>query len=85
MESRIFEKLENIDKRLSDIDKTLERNTVSLEYHVMRTNQNEELIKALRADLKPVEDHVKYMVGAGKLLGIVALVAGLLKLLMFKR
>jgi uncharacterized cupin superfamily protein len=58
----------------------LERNTVSLEYHVLRTNQNEELIKALKSDLKPVEDHVKYVVGVGKFIGFVALIAGLIKL-----
>lgn len=80
METRIFEKLEKLDERLNSIDKTLERNTVSLEFHVMRTNQNEKLIEALKADLVPVEKHVQYMHGAFKLLGVITLVAGLLKM-----
>lgn len=80
METRIFEKLEKLDERLNSIDKTLERNTTSLEYHVMRTNQNEKLIEALKADLKPVEVHVQYMHGAFKLLGVLTLIAGLLKI-----
>jgi hypothetical protein len=88
METRIFEKLEKLDEKLNSIDKTLERNTVSLEYHVMRTNQNEELIKALKSDLLPVENHVKYMQGAFKLLGvltvIVSLIVGFTKLIFFK-
>jgi len=84
METRIFEKLEKLDERLNSIDKTLERNTVSLEYHVMRTNQNEELIKALKSDLLPVENHVKYMHGAFKLIGVLTAIGGLIKLIFFK-
>lgn len=80
METRIFEKLEKLDERLNSIDATLIRNTTSLEYHILRTAQNEKLIEALKTDLKPVERHVQYMHGAFKLLGVITLVAGLLKM-----
>lgn len=74
MNERILDKLDKIEEKIANIDKTLERNTISLEFHILRTSQNEELIKALRADLKPVENHVNNLQGVLKGLGVLALV-----------
>jgi peptidoglycan hydrolase CwlO-like protein len=82
---RVLDKLDKIEDRLSAIDKTLERNTSSLEYHILRTNQNEQLIKTLKADLEPVENHVRYVQNIFKFLGfvtaVVSFIIGLKKVL----
>lgn len=72
-------KIDKLDDKLDVQNETTLRNTLSLEEHIRRTVQNEEMIELLRNDLKPVEDHVKYVHGALKLLGLIALLAGLLK------
>lgn len=56
---RILVKLDKIEDRLDSIDKTLIKNTESLEYHIKRTDLLQEQVKTLDTNLKPVEDHVK--------------------------
>lgn len=52
------QKLEKIDERLTSIEHTLLRNTISLEEHMRRSAMAEEGIKTLAAELKPVQLHV---------------------------
>jgi chromosome segregation ATPase len=69
-------RLEKIDSRLNDIDKTLIQNTASLEKHMLRTELAEENLKSLKQELIPVTKHVSQMSGGLKLVGILALVSG---------
>lgn len=64
-------KLDQINERLHSIDKTLIVNTEHLAQHMARTKQIEE-------QLSPVVKHVQQMQGAAKLLGILALIAGII-------
>ena len=43
----IRERLDHVVDRLSEQDKVLARNTASLDYHILRTDQNEEMIEKL--------------------------------------
>jgi len=62
------DRLNNIEKCLYEIDKTLTINTEHLAEHMRRTAIMEE-------ELRPVTKHVDQMRGAGKLLALLALVA----------
>lgn len=57
------------------MDKTLVVNTKSLEEHIKRT-------ELLEKQLKPVSAHVEQMRGAGKLLGLLALIATIASIIM---
>ena len=85
MDDRIFTKLDKIEAQLSEIDKTLVRNTVSLEHHLMRTEQNEKLIAILNEDLKPIKSHVANLQGVTKAITVVSvslsIVATVLKIM----
>jgi hypothetical protein len=77
MEERILDKLDKIDDRLNDMDKTLVRNTTSLEEHMKRSDALEKLINAQSDAMRPVEDHVRHMQGAGKLIVWASVVLGI--------
>lgn len=64
------EKVEHIIEVIHNIDKTLDRNTASLELHMKRTD-------LLEKKLEPVEKHVAAMNGAFKLLGVLSLLVGM--------
>lgn len=64
-------KLDQINERLHSIDKTLTVNTEHLAQHMARTKQIEDA-------LAPVVKHVQQMQGAAKLLGLLALIAGII-------
>lgn len=68
--NKIEEKVDVIVEKLHNIDKTLERNTASLEMHIKRTD-------LLEAKLKPVEDHVAALNGGLKALGVISLIVGI--------
>lgn len=70
----VINKLNALDENISSIDKTLARNTVSLEEHIKRTN-------LLEKKLEPVEAHVNKVNGAFILIGILSTVLGILKIL----
>lgn len=68
---RIENKIDKITERISSIDGTLIAQHVSLADHIRRT-------ELLEAQLKPVERHVVMVHGAFKLIGILALLGGIL-------
>lgn len=76
MSDRIHNKLDKIEEKLSQIDATLVRNTVSLEHHMLRTQQNEEMIALLHNDLKPIKTHVAHLQGVAKALTITSVLLG---------
>jgi hypothetical protein len=87
----LFGKLEEIEARLSSIDKTLIKQEMNLERHMLRTDQNEELIqqnaerneelfKQYNNELAPIKKHINMVEGVVKFIGIVSLLAGILQL-----
>lgn len=54
MDNKIFD-------RLVSIEKTLIRNTISLEEHMKRSDQLEKAVHLLAEELKPVKTHVDRM------------------------
>lgn len=70
----------NIDHRLDSVDKTLDRNTVSLEEHMKRTD-------LLEAQLAPIRSAYDWLIISGKVIGILALlvtiIGGLFKTVEF--
>lgn len=68
---RLMKDMDFVKKTLHSMDKTLALNTQSLIEHAKRTD-------ILEKKLEPVEQHVEQVRGAGKLIGILALVATIL-------
>ena len=63
---RIESKLDKVAERVTGIDVTLSAQHVSLSDHIRRT-------EILESELKPVKQHVAYVHGALKALGLAAL------------
>lgn len=70
MTDLILKKLDDMDDKINNIDKTLVRNTASLEEHIRRT-------ELLEGAMKPVQEHVSMMKGAAKLIGYVSVIVGI--------
>jgi hypothetical protein len=68
--ARVIDKLDKLDEKLGSMDNTLIRQEEQLAYHIKRTD-------LLEQKLEPVETHVKRVDGAGKLLGILAIIVGI--------
>ena len=68
-------KVDKLDERLDDVDKTLIRQHASLEEHIRRTD-------LLEKKLEPVEDHVKQVQGGVKLIGFLSLGLGVVVTIM---
>lgn len=66
-----LKKLDRLYERLSSIDNTLIKQSASLEEHIRRTHLLEVDLKTLRADMKPVEQHVQQVKGGVKLISLV--------------
>lgn len=54
-----------------------ERNTTSLEQHILRTNLLQEELEIIRAEMKPIEKHITLVTAGLKLLGLISLIASL--------
>lgn len=67
----IVKKIEKLDERLASIDGTLIKQSASLDEHIRRTHLLEVDLKTLRADMKPVEQHVQQVKGGVKLISLV--------------
>lgn len=74
---RVLEKLDNVDNRLNDIDKTLIKQEANLEKHMYRTEQNERMIEKIFEDVKPIKKHVAHVEGGLKFLGVISLLGGI--------
>jgi len=71
---RIFDKLEKIEDHVGKQEVSLARLTVSVEEHVKRSNLLEE-------SMKPVQRHVFMVEGALKFIGVLGVVASIIKAL----
>ena len=67
---KISDKLETIDTRINNIDKTLVKQEAQLAEHIRRTN-------LLEQKLEPIDTHVKMVNGAFKFIVILSLVLGI--------
>lgn len=74
----VLEKLDKLDSRLNGIDIILVKQEANLEKHMIRTDQNEELIQILRRDFEPVQSHVHFMTNSAKFIVMAAGVLGFL-------
>lgn len=69
---RIENKIDKISDRLNSIDSTLSAQHVSLREHMRRTS-------LLEKQIKPIETHVTMVHGAMKLVGVIAVLAGIVE------
>lgn len=76
---RIEEKIDAVVDKLHEIDKTLVRNTVSLEDHMRRTAANEENLRLLREEIKPLSTHVRTINWIAKVVTFIVTVITLIK------
>lgn len=53
---RVFDKLEKLSTYMDELNKTLVENTSHLEYHIKRTDQNEEAIKEIKSTFLKIEE-----------------------------
>lgn len=53
----ILEKLEKLDARIDNIDVTLAKQQVSLDYHIKRSDQADHAIKIISERMEPIEQH----------------------------
>jgi uncharacterized membrane protein YukC len=70
---RILDKLDRIQDKIADIDKTLVKNTESLEEHIRRTNLLETQLTKQDEKLAPVYTHVdrvNFIVSVFKWVGV---------------
>lgn len=72
---KVDQKADDLTKELTEIKVTLERNTISLEEHMLRT---ELLEQKLEQDLKPVKSFYDGLVFIGKVLALLALISGII-------
>lgn len=72
----ISEKIDNLDIKLNDIDKTLAVNTQSLQEHMRRTQLAEQSIEKLADQIVPVQAHINKVNGMLMFIGLSASIAG---------
>jgi hypothetical protein len=83
---RIFDKLEKIEDRLTNVDITLVKQEGNLAEHMRRSLANERAVEILeeefKRELKPITAHVGMVNGTLKALGIISIVLGIITGLM---
>lgn len=75
MNDRIYNQLDRLEAKLSDIEERLNDYNADLKFHIARTNQIEDALLQLHTDFKPVESHVEQVRGATKLIGWILAIA----------
>ncbi len=69
---RVYDRQEKLVDSVHEINITLAKQHISLEEHIKRSQAAEEAIQVLRAELKPIEQHVSIVKA------VVKIIAGLL-------
>ena len=67
---RIFNKIDKIDERLSNIDTTLAKQSTSLDEHIRRTNILEE-------EIRPIKKHIYLVEAVFKIIGVTSLLVSI--------
>lgn len=78
-DQRILNKLDDMDKRIDNIDVTLVKQELNLQEHMRRSLANEEAVQILKEQLEPIKDHVKAVNTVLKLAGGIAIVLAALE------
>lgn len=73
----ILKKVDKLDSRLDDIDKTLVKQHESLKHHIYRTDLAEKRLEHIESAMEPIRAHVHRMDGALKFLGVLSLLLGI--------
>lgn len=77
-------KVDEIVERIHSIERILDRNTISLEQHMKRTEMAEENLEILRSDVRLIEKHVIRVDGVAKFVGflgiLVAIITSIIRL-----
>lgn len=68
--NKIEAKIDKLDERLDNIDITLGKQAISLNEHMRRT-------ELLETEIKPIKALTHQIVGAGKLMGLIALISSI--------
>lgn len=69
----------DLDRRLDNIEKVMIAQELNLQTHMKRSDNLEKLVQTMQEkELKPLHRHVAHVEGAFKLLGVVALIVGLI-------
>jgi len=69
-------KVDRIQETISEINVTMAINTKSLQDHMERTALNEEALKVLKEELKPVHEHVLKVNYTVTVIGVVGAIIG---------
>lgn len=76
MKSRLpFEKEKMVEKELTEIKVHLAEIRVDLQHHIKRTELLESEVREWRKDIEPVQKHVGFVSGLGKLIGFLSITA----------
>lgn len=79
---KLDEKLDKLDQRMDDITVIQAKQEVSLAHHIKRTDQNEELIKEIKKLEEGDQAFKNKLLGAGKLVALLGVLAGIAKFLL---
>ena len=79
--NKLETKVDGINVKITDIDKTLLRNTISLEEHMKRSDQLEHYHNHLKTSVRPVLTAYTVAWGISKIVVGISVLVGLLKLL----
>lgn len=77
---KLDNKIDNIADDIVHIKVTSAKQQESLNYHIKRSDLNEENIEILREEVKPIKKHVDQVSGILKFLGVFSTILGILKL-----
>lgn len=66
---KVLDKLIEIQVDIAEIRK-------DLNYHILRTGQNEEMIEIIAKEIKPIQEHVAFLKYSGKLITVLTAIAG---------
>ena len=76
--NRILDKLDKVEDRLDSIDKTLVRQEVQLSEHIRRTELLEKAHESFKEEIKPIKKAHTVVTGVLKIIGGLAILAGLI-------
>lgn len=74
----LLSELKDLNKRVNQIDITLERNTVILDEHTKRSDSLEKHVLILEEEVQKVDKKFSKLEGAMALLGVISIIAGII-------
>lgn len=65
-----------MEKDITEIKVHLAEIKIDLKHHMKRTELLEDEVREWRKDIEPVQEHITVVTGIGRLLGLLAIIAG---------